>query len=78
MPPKIKTKRLANPKGQLRKGDYEIYFGNEKVGELFRTGFGGEIEWTLKDFNGEDGIETTGHSTKRNAIAQMKFLYGGR
>ena len=78
--PKIKTKRLANRKGQLRKGDYEIYFGNEKVGELFRTGFGGEIEWTLRDFGGQDngrnnGVESTGHSTKRSAVETMRFLF---
>jgi hypothetical protein len=81
--PKISTRRLSNPKGNLLKGDYEVYFGNEKVGEIFRTGFGGEVEWTLKDFGGQDdginnGIETTGHSTKKSAVETMRFLYGNR
>lgn len=81
--PKISTRRLSNPKGNLLKGDYEVYFGNEKVGEIFRTGFGGEVEWTLRDFGGQDdginnGIEATGHSSKRSAVETMRFLYGNR
>ena len=71
--PKITVKRL--------KGDYEVYYGGEKVGEIFRAGWGGELEWTLKDFNGQNdgrnnGVTSTGHSTKKSAVETMRFLYG--
>tara|TARA_Y100000114_G_C11710774_1_gene303358 strand:- start:52 stop:804 length:753 start_codon:yes stop_codon:yes gene_type:complete len=71
--------RLYNSKAKKlhvhrENGDYAFYVGTEKVGELFRAGFGGNSEWTLIDYNGS----STGHKTKRDAVIQMKFLYGVR
>lgn len=58
-----------------KKGDYTITKNNKKIGKIFRTGFGGNIEWTLIDIKGQS---SSGHRTKKSAINQMKFLYDSK
>lgn len=56
-----------------KKGDYTITKNNKKIGKIFRTGFGGNIEWTLIDIKGQS---SSGHRTKKSALNQMKSIYG--
>ena len=58
---------------KTKKGSYILTQNNKKIGEVFRTGFGGNIEWTLIDIQGDIA---QGHRTKKSALTEMKFKYG--
>ena len=51
---------------------YWLYLNNVNIGRLFRTGFGGDLEWTLVDIYFD---KTTGFKTKRDALEEMDWLY---
>lgn len=53
-------------------GDYLLYKDGKTIGMIFRSGFGGEIEWTCLDFYNN---ESTGHRTKRSAVEQIRFMH---
>ena len=55
-----------------KSGDYIITQNNKKIGEIFKTGYGGDIQWTLIDIKGQ---QSSGHRTKKSAVTTMKFLY---
>ena len=59
---------------KLGKGDYLVICDNKngsfQIGRLFRAGWGGSQEWTLRNWLNNSAV---GHRTKSEALWEMEF-----
>lgn len=66
-------KQTVTVKRVIENGDYLCYKDGKVIGGIFRTGFGGNEEWTCADFINQ---HYTAHPTKRSAVTQIRFTHG--